>query len=1027
MRPLRIQMQAFGPFAGSQDIDFRCLAGRSFFLVHGPTGAGKSSILDAMCFALYGETSGNERDGRQMRSHHAAPDCETRVTFWFLVGSKAYRVERSPQQERPRQRGEGDPIRVQPKATLWRTDSGRDELVATGVAEVTQATTDLLGFRADQFRQVVVLPQGQFRRLLSSNTRERQEILAALFGTARYRRLEAALKERAALLERALAGHHQRRDELLERLAASTESEVADRIADEARELEAQEAIGQALAGHVTQARVRLEAGRAARLALDEVDAARGQVEALRQAQADIDSAALVLATARRAGMLAEAVANRDERARDAVAADGNVVTARDAETQLRSELEAATQGVQAQEARAPEREAAAGDLARLEAMREDVRGFCEASDLVAVATRVAAQRDNALREARERRVAAEAAREQARLALEGAISAAAMRDGLAQRLALSRGRLQERTRLATRTRELEQAQTALAQAVEREADLALMHRDALAALVDAERRWRSGQAAVLARELVSGEPCPVCGAVEHPQPAGPGSAGPEALPTPADLEDLRRAADGAADARRIAGEAVAGLRGQVEALRSALAEARADLGEDAALDVATLAARVAEDQVALERAQTQAQAQDDLKRALTQAQEALGQADAAVEVADQAATGARADLLAAQARFADRGERVPAALRSAGALEAALASQQAQVRALQQALDDSRDRRDQAARAHAAAAAVLEQAVTAARTAAHKAEAARSALHDRMMQAGFADESALKTALRTGAEMDAIEGTIGRHAQAVATSADRLRRAEASAVGLQPPDLAALAVALQEAEEARRAHDEAVGGRRVALATRRGFAAELDQVLGAVRRQEEEYAVMGRLARVAGGTNSLNLTLERYVLAALLDDVLLAASRRLAGMSQGRYELRRADRLADGRRAGGLDLEVLDAHTGCPRSVATLSGGEGFLASLALALGLADVVQAQAGGIRLEAIFVDEGFGSLDSEVLDRVLDTLQELQTNGRLVGIISHVPELKEAIDVRLEITTGPAGSRARFVVPDGLAGG
>ncbi len=199
------------------------------------------------------------------------------------------------------------------------------------------------------------------------------------------------------------------------------------------------------------------------------------------------------------------------------------------------------------------------------------------------------------------------------------------------------------------------------------------------------------------------------------------------------------------------------------------------------------------------------------------------------------------------------------------------------------------------------------------------------------------------------------------------------------------------------------------------------GLAGALTSVAAELAEHEAAFGVIGRLSQVANGDNQLRLSFQRFVLGALLDDVLVAATRRLAIMSRGRYMLQRADEPRDGRKAAGLDLSVLDEWTGMQRPVSTLSGGETFLAALSLALGLAEVVQAYAGGIHLDTVFVDEGFGSLDEEALAAALEALTGLQQGGRLVGIISHVSELQEQIDARLQITAGRTGSTARFVVP------
>jgi exonuclease SbcC len=279
---------------------------------------------------------------------------------------------------------------------------------------------------------------------------------------------------------------------------------------------------------------------------------------------------------------------------------------------------------------------------------------------------------------------------------------------------------------------------------------------------------------------------------------------------------------------------------------------------------------------------------------------------------------------------------------------------------------------------------------------------------------------------VRVEAEIEALAGALAAYGQETAAATTRHERAQALAVGAAPPDLAGLeaaviiaAAACDEATEARARATAAVEGYRTAAAAH-------DAVMAETAALQRRFGLVGRLADVAGGDNPLKLSFQRYVLGRFLDEVLEHASFRLLHMSRGRFRLQRASGIVDGRRAGGLDLEVFDEQTATLRPVSTLSGGEGFLASLALSLSLADVVQAHAGGLRLETMFVDEGFGTLDPEALDAAIETLIQLAgaagdgAAGRLVGVISHVPELRERIDARLEVIPGPRGSTARFVV-------
>ena len=380
----------------------------------------------------------------------------------------------------------------------------------------------------------------------------------------------------------------------------------------------------------------------------------------------------------------------------------------------------------------------------------------------------------------------------------------------------------------------------------------------------------------------------------------------------------------------------------------------------------------------------------------------------------------AEASAAAAAARLAERQKAAPADFADPAALAAAIAAADA--------------RSAELVAAHRSAQAVAHETATAAATAATAAataaeELARAdeevgfacdALAERLAVASFADEDTWLAACREPDAVERLRGEIAAHADNVARAAERLRLARAAAEGVTAPDLAGLeAAAVAAAEAALAARTAAVELSAAADTASRQLErlAELDREAAGVH---ERYEVIGRLADVANGDNPRHLSFQRYVLGAFLDDVLVAASQRLHLMTKGRYRLERTERRFGGKAAAGLNLEVYDAWTGIARPVATLSGGETFMAALSLALGLAEVVQAHAGGIHLETVFVDEGFGSLDDESLDLAVSALMGLGEDGRLVGIISHVGELRERIDARLEVTTDKTGSRARFRV-------
>ena len=872
MRPLRLELTAFGPFAHTQAIDFRALGERRLFLVHGPTGAGKTTLLDAICFALYGDATGAERDGKGFRSQFAGPERLTSVTLDFSLGERVYRVTRQPEQERAKLRGEGTTTSPA-AATLWdRTDSddAEDEgrVVATRASQVTEAVAALLGFRSEQFRQVIVLPQGRFRDLLLAKSKEREEILRQLFDTAFYGRVEDALKRRSRELKTEADNLRAQRAALLAQQDCADEGEVEALL----RQLETEKLAADSRIDELQQqssaASRALERARAEHAQFEKMGRAEGVFAALRARAPEMEAARSRLAAARRAAGLADLAARVAEHRAGAAAAATGLEHLERQHAAARDAAQSALARLQAERGREPEREALRARLADLERVLPLVT---ELAELLEQQVKIGAR--------------------------EGA--AAARVDAARRAVALQRGQA-----------------------------------------VELRRAREVGSAALLAVALRPGEPCPVCGSVEHPRKA----SGASEIPSPAVLAGAEQAVQAAES----------GLEGALESQRS------------------------------IERALA------GLEAGVTALQKQLeGLVQPSLE-------GLR------EARY--EAERLRAEYRKAQA-------------ALEGAVEAERAAREQ----RIGLAAALEAATAQRETAGHALATAQAEWRRRLEKFGFADEQAYLEARLPEAALDPLHANLEHFDRELARAQALAEEARAAVEGLEPPQLAVAEAAAEAAAQAYRAAADESGrlaGRSDAL---RSLLARLGEIGAAYRETEAHFGVFGTLASVAAGDNPHRVSLQRFVLASRLDDVLAAASLRLGTMSRGRYLLRRNTETADRRSAGGLELEVEDAYTANTRPVTTLSGGESFQAALALALGLSEVVQAYAGGIRLDTIFIDEGFGSLDPEALDLAIDTLLALQASGRMVGVISHVPELRERIDVRLEVMAGPAGSRAAFRLP------
>ena len=1027
MRPVRLIMQAFGAYPSRQTVDFRELGQRGFVLITGPTGSGKTTVLDAICFALYGVASGSEREPRGMRSHHADAAVPTLVELDFTVGGHPYKVRRSLDHEVDRRK---TPLKAD--ATLWDMEGAdidrEGTVLETGITNVTKYVSSLLGLADRQFRQVIMLPQGQFRQALTADSGDRQEIFQLLFDTERYCKVEEALQVSAAEIRAELkdVGAAIRAD--LGRVGAGSEEELDTILAAQADVCEQAQNAERAAAEAAAAADQALKEGEKAAAVHAEVAAALQQLAEEEARAADIDLLKSELALAQAAAACVQV----DEALRDA---DGEL---RRAEVEHEEALAAAndarltqeTAAVQLETERGPQRAAARSAAQRLVVQLEQLR---EAVRQIETAREAAIMRRSELD-------AAARASEQ---------STAALTDIVAHRSKLERERgdcAVLAAGAAAFERDLENARAAL----ERAAKIESIMRKLRVAERKAEAEGAASEAAVAGMKAARARLDQLRAAMTQGYAAALASALPMASPARCAARwiiPLRRAPlkvsnwlqrSRLAEAEQ---EVTCHRRGREGGgdfstrhgwpCRSCVAaQALEEAGGAASTAAHTTAAAVAELEAAkraaqqgLERANRAAARLVEIDAELSAVAEKVSQAELEQKRCAEALMEATIKNAAADADLAARCERVPVDLRSAQALGDALEAAEREKAGLEGALAAAESDHEQASRALGEAESALRVAEARLTGATERRDTAIRKLDAAVKKAGFRDVDHYRESLRSPEWMDEIRRAVADYDAKLVASRRRAAAAQAAAEGVARPDMDGLLAARAAAVEAERLAMTATAQARA----RRG---ELERAAGILRGHlderkalEEHYAVANRVAEVAAGRapNRLGMNFERFVLASMLDQVAEAATVRLQVMSRGRYVLRRTGQRKTVRSKAGLELEVYDRHTGRERAVSTLSGGEGFMAALSLALGLSDVVQARSGGIRLDTMFIDEGFGSLDAESLDLAIDTLMDLQRNGgRLIGIISHVPELAERIDARLEVIPTEKGSRARFVV-------
>lgn len=1011
MRPHRLEIEAFGPYAEPVQIAFDDLAREGLFLIHGPTGAGKTYLLDALCFALYGEVTG-ERNLKGLRSDHASATAVPRVALEFSAAGARWRVERSPACTLPKSRGTGTTSRA-PRATLQRLGTEGAEAVARAPADVTREITDLVGLDGARFRQVILLPQGRFAEVLRARTEEREGLLKTLFDTTLYEQAMLWLDEQSRQTRGAVFDGQRELEGLQEQAAHVTAPWWSDEGSGDGsdggagnpaelgvlvQQLEKEEArcqVSLAAAGDDLERARRHQAETTSLAERWDRRAATQQRAKERQGQgAAIEALRQALAVAERAESLRSSL-RADADARSALA-DGLRRLNDGLRQAERARERAATlpDAVQALSLLEPPPPAALARVARaLASHRTELEALARVAEEAAALRRSAAAaaaeaQDAAARVTKGEQLLAEstAQRQAGEAQLAAARSAADRLDGLQRADADARSRLETLQQLETaRARETQAREAAVT--AETAANIAR------AALLHLRERQLAGMAARLAADLRPGQPCPVCGAPNHPQPAEAG-ADPVSDPQIAAAEQERASAE--ERTQRAAAE-----RARRQAEREALEQR---LGKECP-DASTIRAAAAESAQLLAQAVREAGETPALER---RQQELLSQAQRYEQRLRELRDGASRQRQQAddgERRAAELAARVAAALGEGTSPRAVLDS----LAPLEKALEEL--------------GALLEER---ARTASRAAETQRRLAED-LLPSGFADSAQAQAALRGEPERRQWRERIRTDEEEGTRLAALLEAPDLQDLPELRPDTAAAGERLLVADGARnqalerRTRVEAACSELKRLAERHRLAA------AALAQHRERAELVGRVAERCLGRSHPHISLQRWVLSAYLEEICRFANLRLELMTAGRYQLRLSD--VEGRRGvkAGLGLRVLDAYTGEEREVSSLSGGETFQASLALALGVADTVQAHSGGLALDTLFIDEGFGTLDPDNLQLAMDELDRLRQGGRLVGIISHVGALRERIRQGIEVIAGERGSRVLVGgAADGIAG-
>lgn len=879
MRPERLRISAFGPYAGEEDVDFSVLENHTLFLICGPTGAGKSTILDAVCYALYGKTSGAVRSGEDLRSNYVGYDRKTYVEFDFAIGDRHYRIYRSPTQLLERQKGDRSrPVEHKGKADFYEIDEEGKEKAHITSKGVDSAVEKLLGVGLEQFRQIILLPQGDFRKLLLADSSDRQKIMEQLFQTGIYLAFEKKLQEETQKLKTEYSRGELQRTTLLETCRSESEEELEKQAETNEKILKEKETEFMQ-ADKEQQVFLR---------AYDEANVLHG--------------AFLRLETA-------ETVLKRmEEKRKEKEELRGHIKMIRAAQS-VTKEWSEAVNAKKQQRTAAETLEKAAADLPVKEKAKAEAEQALALFEKEKPAQKERIEMKGKLEQYRNpSRSYGTAKREAERLA---GICAVKQKEA---------ERLREQV-LAAEKKAAEDKKNWLCR----------------------NRIFMEGQAFVLAEKLTDGQPCPVCGSLSHPAPAAAG----EDRITEKDVKDAERQMHLSDDAEKK-------IRHEAEAY---------------------------------------------------QAKELA----AAKESADKAMTV-----------LSELEKNLPAAYRDSLALEKEIKDMETRISSFEKSLEQAEEKRKNAETIYQALKEQKELLEKQAGEFLKVSEEKNRILKIKVAEAGFTDWFECSQYMKEVPQLEAYENDLKIYDQSVHAEEEKIKGEKEKTAGKTKPDMNDWNEKRMKLLENMKQFAAEKAEKETELKKQKETLKKLYQLKETQKEISEKYSLVAHLWEIAQGKET-GINLERFVLGALLDAVTEKANLRLMEMSGNRYELlRKRGERSDGRKKAGLDLEVFDGNTGRARPAATLSGGETFLASLSLALGLADVVQEYAGGVHLDAMFIDEGFGSLDSESLDLAMKTLQELKGQNRLIGLISHVGGLEERIPAKLRVTKTQTGSTAAFEV-------
>ncbi|MDC3415317.1 AAA family ATPase [Aquibacillus salsiterrae] len=1034
MRAISLTMTAFGPYCEKQTIRFSDLGEESIFLITGPTGAGKTTIFDAICYALYGRASGSDRDQDSLRSHFATIDQPTEVTFVFGLKEKIYQVTRYPKQQKRKERGDGytdDPAR----AELYEVDDDKLQLISSKIKDVNEFLEDQLGLDYEQFRKMIMIPQGEFRKLISENSKEREEILQKIFRTHFYQRITEELKKQAKELKQWIENIEWKMEQEIAKIdwvhyERSEEDQTGELLVKLAKEIDCDQVEKKEWQNKLKQEKELLKAAQNDLYAGKQLVTLFDQQEQLNKQQTKLDEQTKQMevkqsqvSLAKQAQLIVPFEIQVEDRKKEWHDQQQKVTNQSKIIEKLTVKAEQVQQAYEQEKENESKREKLKEEIAnkkqqldklkQLKELETDVAKTRKESEVINQTIERIQKQSNTIASKLdfiEKELANQNQSTKDYYQLEA--SAKVLQDTYTKL-----EKLRKETRQLVKLRE-EFSQVSQ-QFKAAEAKLA-NQKDELNIL---EEKQKQHHAFFLAKQLEQGHACPVCGSKEHPNPMkehNPSVSEEQIKKVQYRIkeqeQELKRWQDVYIQVKSD-GQA---LRKTVEELHLEFSNNLPELDEPRINEQLTKI-KTEIDQVSNKKNELSRELKklDDYIKERKTLQTNRKEQEEQLEHYQQL----KENIAKTEYRIQAQVDQILESLRDPSL---SLAELEQEIRNNILAYDKQIKEWEKIQELYSRISGELQEAKTVQvqlksflASFQTKYEDQTHVYKTKIIETGFHSEEEYQASKLSNEQQKALEQELETYQKEKEFVSSQLKALATSLKDKQKPDLSGLEQRVNELETMVEKTSEAIQTVTIRITSHERSKQKLEELQKDYQLYVKQFYDIGELADLARGENHLKLSFERYVLSSFLDEILLQANIRLDQLTEHRYQLIRSDQVAKRGAQSGLDLEVLDHHTGQQRSVKTLSGGEGFKAALSLALGMADVVQAHAGGVQLETLFIDEGFGTLDELSLEQAINCLKGLQQSNRVLGIISHVPQLKEEIHAKLQITPSPKGSSAKFV--------